>query len=206
VTKRRPYAARVPIEVRREQLLDAAIRVIVRDGYDGVSVESVAREAGVTRPVVYGAFDDLGALLGALLDRQQARALEQLATAFPADAADPAETILAAVRTLADRVRSEPITWQPILAAPQATPDAVRRRIDGDRELVREHLRGLLDAALPKGADAELAAHALVATLEYFGRVLVEDPDRFDTDRLVAFAESIVRLGRDAAARTRTTV
>ena len=47
VTKRRPYAARVPIEVRREQLLDAAIRLIVRDGYDGVSVEAIAREAGV---------------------------------------------------------------------------------------------------------------------------------------------------------------
>jgi AcrR family transcriptional regulator len=134
VSKRRPYAARVPIEVRREQLLDAAIRVIVRDGYDGVSVEAIAREAGVTRPVVYGVFDGLGPLLGALLDRQQARALEQLATAFAPGATDPVEAMLGAVRTMAERVRSDPLTWQPILAAPQATPDAVRRRIDADRE------------------------------------------------------------------------
>jgi AcrR family transcriptional regulator len=200
VTKRRPYAARVPIEVRREQLLDAAIRVIVRDGYDGVSVEAIAREAGVTRPVVYGAFDGLGPLLSALLDRQQARALEQLATAFPVDAADPAEAILAAVRTMAERVRSEPLTWQPILAAPQATPDAVRRRIDGDRELVRDYLRGLLAGVLPTDVDVELAAHALVATLEYFGRVLVEDPDRFEPDRLVEFARGLLRLGQHSPA------
>jgi len=199
VTKRRPYAARVPIEVRREQLLDAAIRVIVRDGYDGVTVEAVAREAGVTRPVVYGAFDGLGALLGALLDRQQARALEQLASAFPPDA-DPVTAILAAVRTMAERVRSDPLTWRPILAAPEATPEVVRRRIDGDREAVREHLRGLLAAALPASVDAELAAHALVACLEHFGRLLLEDPDRFEPERLVGFAESVLRVGRRAPA------
>lgn len=198
MSKRRPYAARVPMEVRREQLLDAAIRVIVRDGYDGVSVESIAREAGVTRPVVYGAFDGLGPLLGALLDRQQARALEQLATAFPADVADPAEAMLAAVRTMAERVRSDPLTWQPILAAPHATPDVVRQRIDADRELVRAHLQGLLEAVAPRGLDVELAAHALVATLEYFGRVLVEDPDRFEPERLVGFAASMLGLSQPA--------
>lgn len=200
MTKRRPYAARVPIEERREQLLDAAIRVIVRDGYDGVSVEAIAREAGVTRPVVYGAFDGLGPLLGALLDRQQARALEQLATAFPPDATDPAEAMLVAVRSMAERVRSDPLTWQPILAAPQATPDVVRRRIDADRELVRVHLQGLLSGVAPTGLDAELASHALVATLEHFGRMLVEDPDRFDPERLAAFTAGVLRLRHEAPA------
>ncbi|HET9420454.1 MAG TPA: helix-turn-helix domain-containing protein [Nocardioides sp.] len=200
MTKRRPYAARVPIEVRREQLLDAAIRLIVRDGYDGVSVESIAREAGVTRPVVYGAFDGLGPLLGALLDRQRARALEQLTTAFPAGAADPGEAMLVAVRTMAERVRSDPLTWQPILAASHATPDVVRRRIDDDRELVRSHLAGLLEGAAPNGPDVELASHALVATLEHFGRIMVEDPERFDVDRLVRFAADILRIGRHAPA------
>jgi len=194
MSKRRPYAARVPIEVRREQLLDAAIRVIVRDGYDGVSVEAIAREAGVTRPVVYGVFDGLGPLLSALLDRQQARALEQLATAFPVDAADPVEAMLGAVRTMAERVRTDPLTWQPILAAPHATPDVVRRRIDADRELVRAHLQGLLEGLAPASLDVELAAHALVATLEYFGRILVEDPDRFEPERLVEFAAAMVRI------------
>lgn len=201
MSKRRPYAARVPLDVRREQLLDAAIRVIVREGYEGVSVDSIAREAGVTRPVVYGAYADLGELLGALLDRQQARALEQLATAFTSDAADPGEALLSAVRTMAERVRSDPLTWRPILAAPQATPDAVRARIDADRELVRGHLQGLLEGLLPTGVDAELAAHALVATLEYFGRVLVEDPDRFDVDRLVGFAAAMVRFPGDVGSR-----
>jgi AcrR family transcriptional regulator len=42
----------MPAIDRREQLLDAALRVINRDGYGGVSIEAIAREADVSRPVV----------------------------------------------------------------------------------------------------------------------------------------------------------
>src|SRR5687768_7964136 len=82
---RRPYAPRMAPEERRAQLLDAAIEVISRDGYAGVSVDAIAREAAVTRPVVYGVFANLEELLYALLDRQERRALEQLAAALPLD-------------------------------------------------------------------------------------------------------------------------
>lgn len=47
--------------VDREVILDAAERVIVRDG-SGASIEAIAAEAGVTKPIVYarvGARDDL---------------------------------------------------------------------------------------------------------------------------------------------------
>ena len=48
---RKPYARRLSPEARREQLLDAALRVLVRDGFDQVTIEAIAQEAGVTRPV-----------------------------------------------------------------------------------------------------------------------------------------------------------
>ena len=47
---RRRYAPGCP-ELRREQLLDAALEVIVERGYSGVSIEAIAREAGVTAAV-----------------------------------------------------------------------------------------------------------------------------------------------------------
>lgn len=34
-------------------ILDAARRLVIRDGYDQVSIESIAKEAGVSRPTVY---------------------------------------------------------------------------------------------------------------------------------------------------------
>lgn len=191
-TTRRPYAARVPADVRREQLLDAAIAVIVRDGYAGVSVDAIAREAGVTRPVVYGVFDGLTPLLTALLDRQEARALAQLEDAMSDDAAlltAPDEFMVHAAVRMIDAINDDPHTWRPILLAPNGTPEMVRARIDRDRERVRRQVGRLLEVGLAiRGGptlDVEIVSHALVAILEHFGRLLLEDPKRFDTDRLV---------------------
>jgi AcrR family transcriptional regulator len=203
VTKRRPYAARVPLDVRREQLLDAAIRVIVREGYAGVSVDAIAREAGVTRPVVYGAYADLGDLLGALLDRQQARALAQLAEVLPDELDprvmdDPDAFLLDALRALIDRVTNDQLTWRPILLAPHGTPEAVRERIDADRERIRAQLAELLSVGIEvrggPSIDVEIASHALIGVLEHFGRLLLEDPERFEPDRLVAFAAGLLAV------------
>ncbi|MGY2875139.1 AcrR family transcriptional regulator [Marmoricola sp. URHA0025 HA25] len=197
--KRRPYAARVPAAVRREQLLDAALTVIVRDGYDAVSVDAIAREAGVTRPVVYGSFDGLAPLLGALLDRQQKRALRQLAAAMPRepDLLDLEALVSAAARRLIDQVREDPMTWQPILLAPHNVPEQVRRRIASDRDAVVRQLAGMVGlAVVARGGpalDAELLAQAVVAVMEHFGRLLLTEPDRYDTDRLVAAVSAVVR-------------
>src|SRR5690348_624565 len=76
---RRAYSPRMPAEARRTQLMDAALEVIVRDGYRAVSVEAIVREVDVTRPVFYNVFDGLEQLLSQLLDRQEQRALAQLA-------------------------------------------------------------------------------------------------------------------------------
>src|SRR5581483_6264585 len=80
---RRPYAPRMPPEQRREQLIDAALSVILEQGYGGVSMEAVARTAGVTRPVVYDHFPNLGRLLHALIEREERYAFDQLQAVVP---------------------------------------------------------------------------------------------------------------------------
>lgn len=200
--KRRPYAARVPADVRRGQLLDAALTIIVRDGYEAVSIDAIAKESGVTRPVVYGVFDDLRALLGSLLDRQQERALAQLAAALPPepDLSDPDLLVADTARRMIEAVRSDPLTWQPILLAPAGMPEQVRSRIDGDRENFLVQVAGLLEIGLAvRGGpvlDAEVAAHAILAILEHFGRILLLEPERFETERLVATISGLLKALR----------
>ena len=185
-------------EDRRRQLLDAAINIIARDGYAGISIDAIAREAGVTRPVVYGVFDGLGPLLYALLDRQERRALRQLqrsmTTGPPAE--NPDALIAGAVRSLAETVAGDPLTWRPILLAPEGTPEPVRKRIARDRELVRARLASLLEAGLAlrggPSIDTEIASHALIGIGEHFGRMILEDPVGFDVDRLVGAVESLL--------------
>ncbi len=203
--RRRPYAARVPLPERREQLLDAPLAIIDRDGYDGVTVDAIAKQAGVTRPVVYGAYDGLAPLLSALLDRQQQRAVGQLFAALPLDALDALENPDSPGRpgpspiTLVDRgasalhamVLADPVTWRAILQSPANVPDVVRERIEGDRERVREVVGELVAGVLP-GADHEVLSHAVLALLEHFGRLVLAEPDRFPAERLTATARDLI--------------
>ena len=196
--RRRPYAARVPLEERREQILDAAIRIIVEKGYRRLSIDAIAREAGVTRPVIYGAFDGLGPLTVALLDRQQARALEQLYAALPErpDLSNPDQFAADTVRRLVAAISADPLTWRPVLFAQMGAPSEVRERVAGDWERVRAQVEGLLQLGLAiRGGptvDAEVLSHAVMAVLEHFGRLILDEPETFDVERLVSTVQGVL--------------
>ncbi|WP_330300267.1 TetR/AcrR family transcriptional regulator [Streptomyces sp. NBC_00503] len=200
--RRRPYAPRVPITERREQLLDAALALIVSDGYGRISIDAIAKRAGVARSVVYGAFDDLDALLLTLLDRQQEHAYRCLLAAAPdpRGGGDPIDFACEAVHRMGAMLREDPDTWRLILLTPATTPPAVHARIEADRERFRRRVASwigsLLSLAAPAapdtdaGSDAapapdpEVLAHALVASAEHFARLALTSPGAMDATRL----------------------
>jgi AcrR family transcriptional regulator len=178
-------------EDRREQLLDAALQVISRDGYGAVSIEAIAREAEVTRPVVYNVFAGLDALLFALLDRQEREALGRMTEtiALTPDLGDLDGYLSRTVRGLAAMITADPELWRPIFLTHGGTPSAVLRRIDRDREVVRARIQQVLELALAaRGGgdelDANVLSHALVGMGEHFARLLLERPGSVDVDRL----------------------
>jgi AcrR family transcriptional regulator len=61
---------------RREQILAAATRAFARAGFKATSLDDVAREAGITRVIVYRHFESKADLYRALLERVQRRLLE----------------------------------------------------------------------------------------------------------------------------------
>src|SRR5438105_15473421 len=90
-SRRRGRAAHLGPERRRPLVLDAAFELFLEHGYDGTSMEAVAHAAGVTKPVVYDCFGSKEELFTALLQREEARVLGQIAAALPreADREDP---------------------------------------------------------------------------------------------------------------------
>lgn len=62
-------AARVPAAQAREYLLEAALELFQRDGVRAVSVEAVARRAGVNKMSVYRCFASKEALIAAYMAR-----------------------------------------------------------------------------------------------------------------------------------------
>lgn len=188
----------MPIEQRREQLLDAALALIVRDGYAGITVDAIAKEAGVTKPVVYGAYANLSLLLTALLDRTQNDAVTQLLAAFPQDPSRLASEHLAGdiARAWAQAVRENPQTWTPVLLTGAQTPAPVLDRIEQGRDVVRKALADFITAGRdldPATARHHLwTAHAVVAAAEHFGRLVLTQPDAITDDELAELFNDLV--------------
>jgi AcrR family transcriptional regulator len=215
---RRRYAPRMPPEQRREQLIDAALGVILEHGYGGVSIEAIARAAGVTRPVVYDHFPNLPRLLRALVEREERYSLEQLAAVVPAipadaDTSDPAEVLAAAVRRFLDAVMKRPATWRLILLPLEGTPAIVREHVELNRARILEQIESFVRwsierAQLPRDLDVELAARAIRDLGEEAGRTVLTDPERFTPDRYERFVQSVLGLiwpaGRRAGAAAAT--
>lgn len=198
---RRRYAPRMPPEQRREHLLDATLTVIVEHGYSGVSIEAVARAAGVTRPVVYDHFPNLGRLLRALVEREERLALDQLEHVVPqnADGLDPPALLRAAARRFLDAVSSRPATWRVILFPPAGTPASVRELVETNRAQALARIEGLVRwavkrAALPADLDVELAARALRDLGEEAERMVLTDPRHYSPERYEQFVATVIRL------------
>jgi AcrR family transcriptional regulator len=200
-SSRRRYAPRVPAEQRREQVLDAALRLIADRGYGGVSMEAVARETGVTKPVVYDLFPNIGVLLRTLLEREEERALSSLAAIIPELAleADPDDLLVEALERFLAAVTEHPEAWRLILLPAEGTPDVVRRHVERGRAEVHARVQQLLAWGLerrggPVDIDLELAAHAMIAVGEHAGRLVLTDPEHYPPQRFGGFVAGLVRL------------
>jgi AcrR family transcriptional regulator len=186
-------ASRMSAEERRRQLLDVTRSIVAREGFHGVSIEAVAREAGITRPVVYGHFGDLPSLLEALVDQESERALGQLADVLPRDlaAGEPRELLLGALRGYLAAVEAEPVTWRLVLMPPEGAPAILRDRISQGRAAVVEQLAQAIRPGLGVGRespDPELTARTLSALADESARLLLTNPRRYPAVRLLDHA------------------
>jgi AcrR family transcriptional regulator len=182
---------------RREQLLDATKSIVAEAGFHAVSIEAVAREAGITRPIVYGHFGDLDGLLEALVQRESERALGSLAEILPPalDQGDPRGGLLVTLDGYLRAVEADPITWRLVLVPSEGAPAALREHIDRGRDAVVAHLAGLVGPGIAPGReppDPELAARGLSAFADELARRLLTDPVGYPRERLMDFARWIL--------------
>src|SRR3954452_3735295 len=138
MAERGAITTRMSAEQRREQILDATKAIVAERGFHAVSIEAVSRAAGITRPIVYSHFGDLQGLLEALVERESARALAQLAAVLPTDLGDgdPRAILLSAQRGYLEVVASDPATWRLILMPSEGAPAILRERIESGRAAV----------------------------------------------------------------------
>jgi len=84
---------------RREQLLDIGRRLFAERGFEGTSIEEVAAQAGVSKPVVYEHFGGKEGLYAVVVDREVERLLT-MTTGLLLDGANTREKFEAAAAAL----------------------------------------------------------------------------------------------------------
>ena len=195
--KPRRYAPRLPPEERRE-LLDATLELIAEKGYESVSMEGIARRAGVTKPVVYDLFGSLAELLEALLEREEERALNQLAELMPvpAEDADPAQVLVDGLDAFLRAVETRPNAWRLSLMPIEAQPGIVREHVERDRTAVAKQLDSIVRWGVERLevpiSDVDLLVQTIIVLAEQGGRMHLDDPERYSRERITAFTASLL--------------
>lgn len=183
----------MPAEERREQILDVTAEILSANGFHGVSIQSVAQAAGVSRPIVYEHFGDLDGLLEALVKREMSRAGEQISRTALQDleTGDPRELMLLSLSSYLNAVEQHPSTWRLVLMPPEGAPALLRESILRGRAAVLEGLREAVRPGLRHGEGAEdpdMTARTLSAIADEYARLVLTDPERFPPERLLDHA------------------
>ncbi len=201
----RKRAAHLGPERRRPEVLDAALKLFLVGGYDGTSMQAVADEAGVTKPVVYACFDSKDELMRALLSREEERILAEIQAAFKdPDLSDPETTLADGYVGFLRAVGHSPEVYRLIFMGEGGGNAAVAERIRRGRqaqvdtlsELARTWLEERNGHASKAEIDrkARLLGHSIAGLAEAGARLLLSGEDDWTPETLGP------ELGRFAAA------
>ena len=179
---------------RREQLLDVTKTLVGEQGFHGLSIEAIAKRAGITRPVVYQHFEDLDALLEAMLQREAMRALSQLTAILPQELPDGAarsDALLGALRGYLETIEADPVTWRLVLMPPEGAPRVLRETVERGREAVVAALAQVVGPGLAPESpspDPQLTARLLSSLSDEAARLMLSDPQEYPIERLTRHA------------------
>jgi AcrR family transcriptional regulator len=181
-----PRVSQAHLDARRRQILDAARRCFVRNGFHATSMQDVLAEANLSAGAVYRYFRGKDEIIAAIAGEAVAEVAGALDTAFGADDPPPLDEVLGAAFLAIERVDAEQgfarlalQVWGEAVRSPalaEMIRGEVRRVRDALARLVRVYQdRGLMAADAP----AEQVAQVLVGLLPgfVFQHALLGDAD-----------------------------
>ena len=147
-----------------EQVLDGAREVFMRDGFEGASVDDIARAAGVSKATLYSYFADKRLLFSEVARIECNRQAEAALAEF--DVNDPIEDVL---RLAADRIVRFFLSdfgqqvYRICLSEAHRFPELGCRFYESGPAMVRDRLERVLAPYVARGVlqidDMDLAAH-----------------------------------------------
>jgi len=160
----RPRGPRRSRAERREELLDGAERAIRRIGPQA-SMEELAAEAGITKPILYSHFGDRAGLADALAERTADLLINTLGDSLDeaAQMGDPHGVVTKAFEAFCSFIESEPSIYRFLVRTSLDEPNPVSSRLVTQiASRISSHLERAMKAAGVDPSPAEPWGFAIV--------------------------------------------
>ncbi|MEW2377023.1 TetR/AcrR family transcriptional regulator [Micromonospora sp. DT178] len=193
-----PTFKRLPRAVREQQMLDAAVKVFSRRGFHAASMDEIAEDAGISKPMVYAYLGTKEELFVACLHREGTRMMQAIAGAaapeLPAD-----ERLWRGLRAFFGFVGAHRDGWA-VLYRQARGEQPFAGELAGMRARLVEVVAGMLDHALRAEGrevgetDLEVVAYALVGATESLADWLADHPEA-DPEKTATRMMNVAWLG-----------
>ena len=178
---------RLPRAVREQQMLDAAVQMFSANGYPETSMDVIAAQAQISKPMLYLYYGSKEELFGACLNRELSRFID--AVRADIDLKQPARELLRrTISSVLQYIDANRASW--IVLYTQATSSqAFAHTVREGRGKIIDLVARLLEAGTrhpEPGNDFHMVAVALVGAGEAVaGRVSVGDADVDEASELL---------------------
>jgi len=188
-------AGRLTAAARRAQLVEVGRAVFAKRGYEAVSVEEIAAQAKVSKPIVYEHFGGKEGLYAVIVDREVEHIVGQIVAAI--GSGSPRERLEQAVVAFLTYVQERPDGFAMLLR------DAPLSKRSGEMPALMYDLADRVGDIFAEqfrraGFDAKAApiyAHALVGMVAFVGQWWTESPKPPPADVVASHVAALAWMG-----------
>ncbi len=153
-----PRASAADAALTYETILGRATEAFARSGFQGASLDAIARAAGVTRGAVYHHFTDKHGLLRAVVRAGHERVAATVVARADAEGDDPRAALRAGCHAFVDAITEDPAAHVLLVEGPAALGWSQWRALDASASM--RELREAVEV-VTGGKDAEALTHLL---------------------------------------------
>ncbi|MBX6386948.1 MAG: TetR/AcrR family transcriptional regulator [Microbispora sp.] len=169
---------------RRRDLLDAADRVIRREGPQA-SMAAIAAEAGITKPILYRHFGDKSGLYQALAERHARVVVDLLRPEFARAMTDLRVRARATIEAYLETISANPNLYRFLFHRASAEDSRTHSQMAAIVRSVGEELGAVLaEEGVADPARAQVLGHAFVGMVRAIGDWWLDNPE-LDRDMVV---------------------
>ncbi|MGE0326254.1 MAG: TetR/AcrR family transcriptional regulator [Polyangiaceae bacterium] len=180
---------------RRAQLIQVGRAVFAKHGYESTSVEEIAREAKVSKPIVYEHFGGKEGLYAIIVDREMDSLYQRISDAIARGSARTRfeQAVLAFLTYVEDEPDGFAVLTRdaPMQMRGRGMPSVISDLGTRVRDIFNEQFKTL-------GYDAKVApiyAHALIGMVTLVGQWWGADPKRFKKEVVASHLAAIGWMG-----------